>query len=132
MKDVFRNVAAMEGHLWTLQGGSEPVRVRGQAVSDEFFQLFDQKPLLGRFFVPEDHDHVVLSHQFWKSQFGGDPNVIGKSVMLDGKLSRVIGVAGEGFRFPETVDVWELAVYPAAALPARLQHDPVGPGAAQG
>lgn len=106
MKDVFRNVAAMEGHLWTLQSGSEPVRVRGQAVSDEFFQVFDERPLLGRFFVPEDRDCLVLSHQFWKSQFGGDPNVVGKTVTLDGKLSRIVGVAGEHFRFPETVDAW--------------------------
>jgi len=122
MKDVFRNVAAAQGELWTLQSGSEPVRVSGQAVTDEFFRVFDEKPLAGRFFVPEDHDCLVFSYPFWKSQFGADPGIIGKTIVLDSKPYRVIGVANEDFRFPAKVDAWR-ALYISPERFAKRGYD---------
>jgi predicted permease len=73
--------------------------------TDNFFQVFGVKPLLGRTYLPgEDQDGknevVVLSYEVWQSYFDGDRNVVGKPVKLDGMAYTVIGVMPAGFRYP--------------------------------
>src|SRR5439155_2888373 len=74
MTDAFSAVAAMAGRLWTAQVSGEPMRLRGQAVTSDFFRVFGEQPELGRFFAPEDQEFqtVILSHALWQSQFGSD------------------------------------------------------------
>ena len=73
------------------------------------------KPLLGRFFGPEEDDKpgahpvLVISHGFWRSRFGGDPKVVGKRVKINGFPFTVIGVAPASFQGTElivTADYW--------------------------
>lgn len=118
MTDAFSAATAMEGRYWTAQVGGEPVRLRGQAVTLDFFRVFGASPGLGRFFSAEDREAVVLSHGFWQSQFGGDVSVLGRSLLLDDKPHRIVGVAPAEFRFPSGAQMWT----PLILEPQRLQR----------
>ncbi|HWC98844.1 MAG TPA: ABC transporter permease [Candidatus Sulfopaludibacter sp.] len=108
LTDIFSTTAATEGRVWTYQAGPEAVRMLGRAVTPEFFSVFDSSPAAGRFFTANDADAVVLSYAMWQSQFGGDAGVVGRSVTLDGKPYRVIGVASRGFRYPADAAAYTL------------------------
>jgi predicted permease len=71
-------------------------------VSDNFFQGLGVTPAAGTLFTSSSGSpvHVVLGHRFWKKTFGGDPNVIGRAVRLDGMPAVVSGVVAESFRGP--------------------------------
>ncbi|MBB5060977.1 putative permease [Granulicella aggregans] len=88
-----------------LDSPSGPVSLTSVRGTDNFFTVFGIKPLYGRTFLAgEDqpgHDAiVVLSYEVWQSNFGGRPEIIGKTIRLDGVPSTVIGVMPAGFRFP--------------------------------
>ncbi|MGD0736402.1 MAG: ABC transporter permease [Terracidiphilus sp.] len=88
-----------------LEGPSGPVALSAVKSTDNFFDVFGVKPLLGRTFLPgEDQpgkdNVVVLSFEVWQSSFGGSADVVGKDVELDGIANTVIGVMPAGFRFP--------------------------------
>jgi putative ABC transport system permease protein len=99
--------------------GSVSLRVvRG---SDNFFKVFGVKPILGRTYAPgEDQPGknkiAVLSHEVWLSDFGGQADVIGKAVRLDGHLYTVIGVMPSSFRFP-------LSAHDAIYTPFQVEPD---------
>jgi predicted permease len=118
MTDAFEAAAAMEGRYWTALSGGGPVRLRGQAVTQDFFRLFGVHPAAGRFFSPEDRESVVLSHGLWQSEFGGDASVLGRTLMLDDKPHRIAGVAPAGFRFPANAQAWT----PLTLEPSRLER----------
>ena len=82
-----------------------PVSLDSVRSTDNFFHVFGVQPLLGRTFLPgeqEDgkNDVVVLSYDAWQKYFGGDREVVNKTVKLDGRVSTVIGVMPAGFRYP--------------------------------
>ena len=115
----------------TLSGGSEPERVPSGQVSANYFQVLGVSPLLGRGFLPgEDqpgHDRVALLRaDLWKSRFGADPHVLGRTVKVNGEVYTVIGVMPETFRrfwvFPE--QLWIPLAFTAGQLSpaARAQH----------
>jgi putative ABC transport system permease protein len=88
-----------------LEGPSGPVSLNSVRGTDNFFNIFGVKPILGRTYLPgEDQpgrDNVaVLSYEVWQTQFGGQANAVGKVVRLDGAPYTVIGVMPAGFRFP--------------------------------
>jgi putative ABC transport system permease protein len=75
------------------------------AGTDNFFQIFGVKPILGRTFLPGEqeqgkNDIAVLSYEVWQKYFDGDRNVVNKVARLEGKPYVVIGVMPAGFRFP--------------------------------
>ncbi|UCF16681.1 MAG: ABC transporter permease, partial [Phycisphaerales bacterium] len=82
--------------------------------SPDFFSVLGVKPILGRTFLPEEHQYgsesvVVLSHGHWQRWFGGDPDVIGKTISLDKQLYTVVGVLPVDFRWvfqPVACGVW--------------------------
>ena len=106
MTDVFSAAAAMEGRAWTLQSGGEATRLVGQAVTPDFFRVFGEYPAVGRFFTPEDDNSVVLSDSLWRTQFGADPSVVGRVMMLDDRPYHIVGVAPAAFRFPAQAQAW--------------------------
>lgn len=92
-------------HSVNLETPSGPVGLQSVEGSDEFFNVFGIAPLLGRTFRPgEDapgkNDVAVLSYQVWKTNFGGNPNVVGETIQLDGKPYVCIGVMPASFRYP--------------------------------
>jgi hypothetical protein len=81
------------------------VRLQAITTSDNFFDVFGVRPLLGRTFLPGEeemgrNDVVVLGYDEWQKLFGGQSNIIGQTVRLDGVANTVIGVMPAGFRFP--------------------------------
>lgn len=94
-------------------GGTEAQTLPVQAVSPEFGELFGIAPAIGRTLEREDADPAapdvaVLDHAFWRSEFGGDPAVLGRTVSFNGIEHRVIGVMPAGFKFPtySTTGAW--------------------------
>jgi putative ABC transport system permease protein len=88
-----------------LTGVGDAALIPAALVNVEFFRVFGVEPELGRFFVPEEdidgRDRVVvLSHGFWQSRLGGDPNVVGRTIELNGNPHTVVGVAGRDFEDP--------------------------------
>jgi len=81
----------------------EPLFIEAEFVSDNFFSVLGARTVLGRTFAPEENRApgkdpvVVLSHQFWRKNMAGDPNVVGKTVWLNNKPFVVIGVTAPDF-----------------------------------
>lgn len=92
-----------DGEELNLAGVGEPVRLQGSSVSANFFSLLGVPPSLGRVFVngedqPGKDNLVILSQALWRQRFGGDLNVIGRSVSLDGVDREIVGVMPAGFQ----------------------------------
>jgi putative ABC transport system permease protein len=112
-KQAFQDVAAYDtgGPGINITDGDRPVQVKGIHVSYEFFRLFGAPIALGRTFSPdEDRPHgdqvVVLSYGLWKSRYGSDPSVIGKTISLGGEPYSIVGVIGPGFSFDPAPDLF--------------------------
>ncbi|HEY4307229.1 MAG TPA: ABC transporter permease [Gemmatimonadaceae bacterium] len=108
----FVGIAAGEsttGNLSRQQGDAE--RLSAVRVSANWFDLLRVKPVVGRFFNPED-DHegtpltAILSEAVWRRDFSADPNIAGKIVNINAVPRTVIGVAPAGRYYPTTVDIW--------------------------
>ena len=113
----FEQVAVLDGASgsFALSGMGAPERIPGVGVSANFFSIFGVAPLKGRGFHPgEDRPGapgvVVISEQFWRDHLDSDPNVLDRTLTLDGKQHTIVGVMPAGFRFPprEPVDVWAI------------------------
>jgi putative ABC transport system permease protein len=97
----FAAMAAVRRINMTLVGRDEPVILPGERVSAGYFDVWGTQPAIGRTFRPDEelpgHDHVaVLSHRLWVSQFGADPDLVGRTVTLNNESYTVIGVMPEG------------------------------------
>ncbi|MGH9495319.1 MAG: ABC transporter permease, partial [Candidatus Sulfotelmatobacter sp.] len=111
---AFSGMAGISAHELTLTGHGDPFIVRVADVTSELFSVFEQQPLLGRVFQPEDGkpgaSHVViLNESVWRSVFSSDPNIIGASINLDKRAFTVVGVMPSRFTFPllsGTREVW--------------------------
>lgn len=105
-------VAALGGATFNLTESGDPERVRGARVTANYFRLLGVEPGLGRFFTEDDdlpgHAPVaVLSHRLFVRRFGGDPKVVGRTVLLSGRPYQVVGVAGEELKIPnDSTEVW--------------------------
>jgi predicted permease len=91
-------------HDWiTLTGGAQPERVFIANVTANYFDVLGIKPVLGRFFLPEEETrpdavpNVILSYSLWKTRYAADPAIVGKSIEVARHPVTVIGVAPEGF-----------------------------------
>jgi putative ABC transport system permease protein len=109
---VFDAVAAQTGGDVTLTGRAEPLQIRASHVSARYFDIFGVKAALGRTFAEgEDQrgkEHVaVLSHVLWVSQFGADPAMVGRKILLDGEPYTVVGVLSGGSAFDRAFNqIW--------------------------
>jgi putative ABC transport system permease protein len=111
-----------------LTGSSQPAPVRILIVAPNYFALLGVKPQLGRSFNLEDHSpglllEVVISDGLWKRAFGGDPNILDKSVRLDTDLYRIVGVMPPRFDAPgriteeRNIEVWAATSFYGAPMP---------------
>ncbi|HEX5888287.1 MAG TPA: ABC transporter permease [Pyrinomonadaceae bacterium] len=99
----------------SLSRGGANERIWGFEVSGNYFDVLGVKAIKGRTFLPEEdktplsHPVAVLSYNSWQRRFGGDPDIVGKDVLLNDHQFRVIGVAPEGFKGTEMVytpEIW--------------------------
>jgi predicted permease len=114
-RSVFEHTAILSGGDYNYTGtGSAsiaPERLQGAAVSVEWFDVFGARPMLGRIFRaeedrPDNNQEVILSYGAWKRLFGGDPRVEGRTMTLNDKIYRVIGVMGPEFAWPREAELW--------------------------
>jgi putative ABC transport system permease protein len=111
-----------------LTGSAQPARVRIVSVEPNYFALLRAQPELGRTFDPQYNlpgylPEVVISDALWKRSFGGDPNILDKSIRMDTDLYRIIGVMPPGFDSPgrnaeeRSIDVWAATSFYGPPLP---------------
>jgi len=92
---VFDGLAAENFFLFTLTGVGDPVQVFGGRLTSNYFDLLGVRPILGRNFLAQEEegaDVAVVTRNFWQKRLGGDPNVIGRSIALDGTAHTIVGV----------------------------------------
>jgi putative ABC transport system permease protein len=125
---VFSELGAYQGNTFNLATTEgEPERYVGAICDRGFFDALQVSPMLGRVFtedeVPQGRDGVViLGYGVWRQRFGGDPTVIGRSLMLDGKPRIVIGVMPQGFAYPPLTTMWAPLGFRRAAQERRDFH----------
>jgi predicted permease len=109
MMDIAGNTDSTE---FNLTGVEAPVRLTGTSVSANWFSVLGVHTEMGRTFhegedQPGKDDVVILSRSLWQRQFGGDPNILGRSILLEGVNRQVIGVMPSDFRFPSPkTELW--------------------------
>jgi putative ABC transport system permease protein len=96
------------------EAGNPPERYRGGRVTPGLFAMLQERPVLGRSFVESDaaagaEPVIVIGYKIWADRYGLRKDVIGKPVLINGKPATVVGVMGEGFRFPNNEDGWVIA-----------------------
>ena len=129
---AFDSFSAVFGSMggFNLVGDSGPVHVRGSKVTREFFRAVGVEPMLGRGFLAEEDrpggpNVVVLNYGLWRSAFGGDPKVTGRSIVLNGLSYSIVGVLPPGFRF---ISGEPTASNPEVLIPLQLSDAPLDRG----
>jgi predicted permease len=107
---LFEHAAAIDTAEYTFLGRGRTERLFGASVTPDFFRVFEVRPFLGRGFVAQDatpgHDNVIVrSYALWRSDFAGDPHIIGKAIRMSEGIMTVIGVMPPRFDFPRLADV---------------------------
>ncbi len=123
---TFGQIAAFNPRGFSLTGTDEPEQLPGTFVSVELFPMLGASPLLGRNFLPDEgrpggNRAVIISFALWQRRFGGDPNLVGKSLTLNDAIYTVVGIMPAKFQFPiqgqfpiPVSEVWApLAIDPA-------------------
>ncbi|HJQ22320.1 MAG TPA: ABC transporter permease [Blastocatellia bacterium] len=120
---TFEEVAAFNYRGFNLTGTGDPVLLSGAWSTANLFAVLGVDPQLGRTYTVEEEEPgrdlvAVISHGLWQRRFGGDPNIVGQPIQLNGVNRTVIGVMPAGFAFPQKeTDVW----VPLAARPQLKQ-----------
>ena len=102
--ETLSEIAAWGKVSLTIAGPSEGTIVWGNLVSANYFDALHVRPYLGRFFssdedrTPLAHPVIVVSHAFWSARFGGNPDVVGRSILVNGHPFTLIGIAPRTFR----------------------------------
>jgi predicted permease len=116
---VFEEQALYNSRNQSIDQNGTPTRVRVTQATPSFFRLLRVAPAIGRTFTDQEGEpgnemKVVLSYALWQSQFGGDPQAVGKDIRLDGVPYTVVGVMPKGFYFvnPEVMMWRPLAFTP--------------------
>jgi hypothetical protein len=116
---TFSGLAAFSQSTRTLADDNRAAeRVSASYVSANAFQVLGEKPTIGRDFVPDDDQPgapavVTLGSRIWTARYNAEPNVVGRTIRINGVPSTAIGIMPGGFRFPVISDVWQ----PLALLP---------------
>jgi predicted permease len=115
---------------FTLEIGEYPQRIWGELVSGNYFDLIGVEAFRGRTFTAEEgwaedaHPVFVISHRLWMRSFGGDPDVVGKTVPLNGRPFTIVGVTPRGFAGTSNGIDYE-AWIPLVISKRLLQGDPI-------
>ena len=106
----FEDIAVTDGVTETLSGPEGAERISVVRASPNFFPLLGIRALRGRLFTDDDAAQrrrlALISHEFWQERFGGSPEAIGATLVLDGAASQIVGVLPPGLPRLDT-DVWE-------------------------
>ncbi len=110
-----RTLSPVAGYWRTQQtlteDGGEPERLRAYLATWDLFEALGVRPLAGRVFDEADGNPgatrvVVISDALWRSRFGGDPGLVGRTILLDGQATEVVGIVRAAQAFPNDAQVW--------------------------
>jgi predicted permease len=116
---VFEEIGLWDNGTVSVTGTGEPERVDALFVTDGTLSLLHVNPHLGRRFTaaddsPKTPERMMLTYAYWQRKFGGDPGVVGRQIMVDGRPREIIGVLPAGFKF--------LGTRPQLVLPFRFER----------
>jgi predicted permease len=128
---VFEETAIAIGGNYTITGLTKATKVDGIEASSTLLDMLGAKPMMGRIFLPEEDgagkpDSIVLSYGLWKQMFGGDANILGRSITLNGKPHAVVGVLGPDFMLnheviPTIGEIDKAQIFLPLAMDARME-----------
>jgi len=107
---TFSEMAAVRGVGFNLAGVTQPENISGGAVSPNFLSMLGVRPFLGRDFDASEEKAgtppvILLSYSLWQSHFGGDPNIVGRTIKLDDRSFTIVGVLPSNYRSLDKTDV---------------------------
>jgi predicted permease len=116
---VFEDIGLWDNGTVSVTGTGEPERVDALFVTDGTLSLLRVNPHLGRRFTADDDspktpERTLLTYAYWQRKFGGDPGVVGRQIMVDGRPREIIGVLPASFKF--------LGTHPQLVLPFRFER----------
>lgn len=108
---LFESLAGAFPGTWNVTGVGEPQRLAGVRVTPDFFSTLGIQPQIGRLFLPEEyhagHEMVaIFSYSFWQNHLGGDPNIVGRRISMDGVSFEIVGVMPREFALSADYDLW--------------------------
>jgi len=123
---AFDQVAAIRSINFNLTGQGLPEHLRGTVVTPNYFLMLGVQPALGRGFSDADGQPgalrvALLTHGFWRRHFGGDPNIMGRAMTLNGEGVAVIGVLPAGFSSPPVISFY---ISPKFGVPEVVPNGP--------
>jgi len=137
---AFAAVSGFESNRYALTGEGQASELPGAAVAPSYLDVIGVRPARGRAFLPEESEPgkdavVILSHDLWRGRFASDPDIVGRTIRLDGVPRTVVGVMPEGYRplqrpwtvwVPQTADPTDFSDWEGTAgtvVVARLAPD---------
>jgi predicted permease len=123
----FEQLALYRWWSANLTGVESPERLQGFLVTGNFFDVIGTKPIMGRTFYEQENQPgndavAVITHSLWQRRFGGDPNIINKTIALNSITRTIVGVMPERFNFPKGAEVYApLAITPELSR-SRQSH----------
>jgi putative ABC transport system permease protein len=128
--ESFTGIAVYSSGENSVIGSDGPDKLKTADASAGFFEVLGVEPIIGRTFLPDDNGHsgenrvVILGEGYWKRQFGGDPNVLGKLLVIDDYNTRVIGVVADQFNtLVGPAQMW--FAWPVKDEPRDSRHLPI-------
>ena len=127
---VFEDVTPIFEGSENLTGGKQPERVEGVNTSFSYFSMLGVSPQIGRLFGPQDFalgfaPVAVISDGLWRRAYGADPNVLGRTLLLDNDPITIIGVLPRGFRHPGPTVSGDVEVFGAGGFSADPFPQPI-------
>ena len=123
----FEQLALYRWWSTNLTGVDTPERVQGFLVTGNFFDALGVKPMMGRGFYEEENQPgkdavAVITYSLWQRRFGGDPNIINKTIALNTISRTVVGVMPPRFNFPKGADVYAPLALTPELMRNRMTH----------
>jgi hypothetical protein len=108
---LFERIVLYTAEKPTIIGDADPERITAVVVSEGYFEMIGANPLLGRTFTPEEHQPgpggvVVISRGLWQRRYGGDPNIVGRTISFGGPPYTIIGVVDQAAVWPTEAQLW--------------------------
>ncbi|HEV3469186.1 MAG TPA: ABC transporter permease [Pyrinomonadaceae bacterium] len=125
---AFEQLAAYHPQFFNLTEGDQPERLAGVRVTPNLFSVLGVAAERGRTFTPEEGEAgreqvALVKHTLWQRRFGSDPDIVGKTVRLDGKSYTVVGVLPRDFDFPwASSELWVPVAFDAKERQNRFSH----------
>ncbi len=124
---TLQGVAEFSALTFNLVGNGEPVQVQAGIITGNYFDVMGLKTVLGRTFTAADDGAgaapvIILTNEYWRSAFGGDSSVIGKTLRINGFSSTIVGISEPAPRFPQETEVLVNMVTSPHHLDASMVH----------